>query len=162
MWYGRIRWALPDTFSLLQSMPRACSAVDLVEQHRRLDHDAVADDRHHVVVEHARRQELEGEGLTVDDDGVTGVVAALVADHHGHLLGQQVGELALALVSPLGADDDGCRHWRLLSAAHGAAAGPVDGSGSAPTACPAPENDQTGVPGGGTPVGPVGRRRPLR
>ena len=86
-------------------------AVDLVEQHRRLDHDAVADDRHHVVVEHARRQELEGEGLTVHDDRVAGVVATLVADHHGHLLGQQVGELPLALVSPLGADDDGCRHW---------------------------------------------------
>ena len=111
MWYGRIRWALPDTFSRLQSMPRASHAVDLVEQHRRLDHDTVADDRHHVVVEHPRRQELEGEGLTVHDDRVAGVVAALVADDHGHLLGQQIGQLPLALVSPLRADDDGCRHW---------------------------------------------------
>ena len=48
--------------------------------------------------------------LTVDDDGVTGVVAALVADDQVHLLGDEVGELALALVAPLGADDDGRRH----------------------------------------------------
>ena len=41
---------------------------------------------------------------------VAGVVAALVADDQLHLLGQEVGELALALVTPLGPDDDGCRH----------------------------------------------------
>ena len=35
--------------------------VDLGQQHAGLDHDAVADDRRDVVVEHARRQELEGE-----------------------------------------------------------------------------------------------------
>ena len=88
--------------------------VDLVEQHRRVDHDAVADDRRDERVEDTARDELEGERLTVDDDGVPGVVAALVADDHRHLLGQEVGELTLALVAPLGADDHGSGHARLL------------------------------------------------
>ena len=84
--------------------------IDLGEQHRGVDHDAVADDRRDVVVEDAAGHQLEGERLAVDDDGVTGVVAALVADDDLHLLGDEVGELALALVAPLGADDDGCGH----------------------------------------------------
>ena len=39
--------------------------------------------------------------------GVPGVVAALVAGDDGERLGEQVDDLALALVAPLGADDDG-------------------------------------------------------
>jgi hypothetical protein len=84
--------------------------VDLVQQHLRIDHHAVADDRHDVVVQHARGNELEREGLPVDHQRVPRVVAALVADHQVHLLGEEVGELALALVAPLGSDHDGCRH----------------------------------------------------
>ena len=67
--------------------------------------------------------QLEGEALAVDDDGVAGVVAALVADDHVHLLGEEVGELALALVAPLGADHDGGRHVALLD---GRVKGPVE------------------------------------
>ena len=51
-----------------------------------------------------------------DDDRVPGVVAALVADDHVHLAGQDVGELALALVAPLGPDDHGGRHSASLLA----------------------------------------------
>src|SRR6185295_13081444 len=43
---------------------------------------------------------------------MAGVVAALVADHHRGLLGQEVGRLALALVAPLQPDDHGGRHQR--------------------------------------------------
>ena len=43
----------------------------------------------------------EGEALAVDDDGVPGVVAALVADDHVHLLGDEVGELPLPFIAPL-------------------------------------------------------------
>ena len=113
-WYGRIRWALPDTFSREQSTPLGLERVDLGEQHDRVDHDAVADDRRDVVVQHARRHELEGERLAVDHQGVAGVVAALVADDHRHLLGDEVGQLALALVAPLGAHHDRRRHPLLL------------------------------------------------
>jgi hypothetical protein len=84
--------------------------VDLGDQHRRVDHHAVADDGGDVGVEDAARDQLEGERLLAHHDGVARVVAALVADDHAHLLGEEVGELPLALVPPLGADHDGRRH----------------------------------------------------
>ena len=95
--------------------PRAVDAPrlehrHLVEEHLRVDHHAVADDRGDVAVEHAARDQLQGEGLAVDDERVPGVVAALVAHHQVHLLGEEVGEPTLALVAPLGPDDDRRRH----------------------------------------------------
>ena len=48
--------------------------------------------------------------LVADDHGMPGVVAALVADHIVHLVTEQVGGLALAFVTPLGADEHDGRH----------------------------------------------------
>ena len=90
-------------------------AVELLEQDGRVDDDAVADDRRDVLVEDAARHQLEREGLAVDDDAVAGVVATLVAHHHVHLAGNEVGELALPLVAPLGPDHHGCGHAPLRS-----------------------------------------------
>ena len=61
-------------------------------------------------VEHAAGDELQGVTLTAHDDRVAGVVTTLVAHHVGVLLGEQIDDLRLALVTPLGADDDGDRH----------------------------------------------------
>ncbi len=64
-----------------------------------------------VRVENARRNELQCEGFTVDDDSVTGVVAALVAHGHIHVTRHEVGQLPLTFVTPLGSDDHRCGHW---------------------------------------------------
>ena len=82
----------------------------LGEEHVRLHDDAVADDRHDMGIEDPARDQLQGEGLPVDDDGVTGVVTALVTDHDLDVLCQQVCQLAFALVAPLGSDHYGRRH----------------------------------------------------
>jgi hypothetical protein len=100
--------------------PSPGQLVHLGQQHPRVDHHPVADDRRDVVVEDPAGQQLQGEGLTVDHDGVPGVVAALVADHQLHLLGQQVGQLPFALITPLGADDDGGSHRIRLLVRRGA------------------------------------------
>ncbi len=84
--------------------------VELTDQGRRVDHDPRADDAGDVGVEHARRRQPELEHLVPEDDRVPGVVAALVADGHRDLLGEEVGRLALALVAPLEPDDHGGRH----------------------------------------------------
>ena len=86
--------------------------VQLADQRRRVDHHAVADDRRDVRVHHPRRAQLELERLVAHDHRVAGVVAALVADHHRGLLGEEVGGLPLALVPPLEADDHGRGHAR--------------------------------------------------
>ena len=55
---------------------------------------------------------MELELLALADDRVAGVVAALEADHQVGLLGEQVDDLPLPLVAPLGAHDHETRHWR--------------------------------------------------
>jgi hypothetical protein len=84
--------------------------VDLAEQHPRVDDDPVADHARLVAVEDPRRDQVELELLTVADDRVAGVVAALEADDRGSPLGEQIRDLALALVAPLGAHYDHARH----------------------------------------------------
>ncbi len=44
--------------------------------------------------------------LVAAHDRVPGVVAALEADHEVGLLREQVGDLPLSFIAPLGADDD--------------------------------------------------------
>ena len=48
--------------------------------------------------------------LAAGDDRVPRIGPAVVAADEIGMLGQQVDDLALALVSPLGADDHGRRH----------------------------------------------------
>jgi hypothetical protein len=84
----------------------AAQAIDLAEQDARVEHDAVADHAGLVRVEDPRGDQVELELLAVADDRVAGVVAALEADDDVRPLGEQVGDLPLALVAPLGADYD--------------------------------------------------------
>ena len=111
-WYGMITCALRLTRTLRVSMPFAASMSSSRDERRRVDDDAVADHRRDVRVEHARRAQLELHGLVADHDRVARVVAALVADDHRDLLGEEVGRLALALVAPLEADDHRRGHQR--------------------------------------------------
>jgi hypothetical protein len=89
----------------------AFQPVDLAQQNPRVDDDPVADHTRLIGVQDPRRDQVEGERLTVADDRVAGVVAALVADDRGSPLGEQIRDLALALVAPLGADYDHAWHW---------------------------------------------------
>ena len=52
--------------------------------------------------------------LAVDDDRVPGVRPAVVAANQIRVAGKQIDDLALALVAPLGADDDGTGHGRTV------------------------------------------------
>lgn len=88
--------------------------LDLRQQHLGVDDDAVADHRGDVRVQHAGRNELESETLTVDHQGVTRVVATLITDDDTHLAGEEVGDPALAFISPLSSDNDGRGHVLLL------------------------------------------------
>ncbi len=96
-----------------EAFGRHTSALEHVhfgDEHPRVHDDPVADNGYHVFVEDATRDELKGEGLSGDHKSVAGVVATLVTDDHGHVTGQKVGELALALVTPLRPDYNGRGH----------------------------------------------------
>ncbi len=53
---------------------------------------------------------MKGELAPLILHGVTGIVATLVADHHVGLLAEQIGDLAFALVPPLGPNHHKNRH----------------------------------------------------
>ena len=85
----------------------------LVDQHLRLfekrlerEHDAVADQALHVRVQDAGRDEREDGFLAADDQRMPGVVAALKARDRMRPVGEQIDDLALALIAPLQADHD--------------------------------------------------------
>ena len=91
--------------------------VDLAEERVGRDHDTVGDHRRAARREDAAGQQVGRELLAVDDDRVAGVVAAGRADAVVDvrpttftLGGEQVGRLALALVTPLGSEDHDCGH----------------------------------------------------
>ena len=93
--------------------------LDLVGQHARVDHDPVADRAGLARVEDPRGDQVELEGLAVADDRVAGVVAALEADDHVRPLREQVGDLSLPFIAPLGADYDQSGHERGIMAVSG-------------------------------------------
>ena len=75
--------------------------VDLLEQDLGVDDAAVSDHGEGALVHDAGGNLVQGELLAVGDDGVTGVCAARITADHVKVAGDEVGDLALALVAPL-------------------------------------------------------------
>ena len=86
--------------------PWSISVCASLEQRLERQHHAVADEAAHVLVQDAGGDQRQDGLLAADDERMAGVVAALEARHRGGTLGQQVDDLAFALIAPLGADDD--------------------------------------------------------
>jgi hypothetical protein len=73
---------------------------------------ATTDDVYAVGVDETGGQDMEVVRDTIGDDCVTGVVTALGAAADLRFVCEDVGELALAFVTPLGAEDNSNRHVR--------------------------------------------------
>ena len=69
-------------------------------------HHAVADEAGDLRSQDAGWNQREDRLFPADDQRVARVVSALKTRHRTRLLGEQVDDFALALVTPLGADDD--------------------------------------------------------
>ena len=78
---------------------------DLVPQALAVQGHAVAQNVHHALAEDAGGQQVQRELTLLVDDGMAGVAAALIADDHVIVLGQQVHHAALSLVAPVDAYD---------------------------------------------------------
>src|SRR5579864_4593067 len=75
------------------------------QKRQRIKHHAVADHAAAALPQHAARNQLENEFLAVDDDGVAGIVPAGVTGYDRKALRQDVDDLPLALVAPLGTNN---------------------------------------------------------
>ena len=87
----------------------ALEVVELVDHDARVD-DAAGADRRRLARDDARRDLPDLVRLAVDDDRVPCVRPTLVAADEVGVLGEQVDDLALALVAPLRTNDHGGRH----------------------------------------------------
>jgi hypothetical protein len=82
----------------------------LLQHDGGVDDDAVADHGHDGRRQDAAGQQVEGELLVTDDDGVAGVVATLVAHDVVDPATQEIGGLSLTFVAPLGTYENDCWH----------------------------------------------------
>ena len=81
--------------------------ADLLHQHFRIQRNAVADDVHNALAEHAGGQSMDLKFTVLVDYGMAGIGAALVTDHNVKSLGQQVDHAAFAFVTPVDPNDRG-------------------------------------------------------
>src|ERR1700675_2720533 len=79
---------------------------EFLQEGQWINHHAIADDAGALGPQNAAGYELQDELFPVDDDGVSGIVAPGVPGHDRKRLSEHVDNLALALVAPLGSDDD--------------------------------------------------------
>lgn len=84
--------------------------IHLAQKDFRVQNHAVADQADLALVQNAGRYQVKDGLLAPDLDGVSGIVAALKADNDPTLGAEHIHNLALALVSPLRADDDRVCH----------------------------------------------------
>ncbi len=80
--------------------------VDFLEQRDGIDHHTVADDATGAFVQDARRQQVQHGLVAAHHHGVARVGAALAAHDEVVPICEQVDDLALALVTPLQAEND--------------------------------------------------------
>ena len=99
-----------DPQSVTDRHPVGFKLEDLLEQGFQTQHHAVADNALHAVPENARRQQMQYRLVSADDQRMAGIVATLETGNHARLFGKQINDLALALVTPLGA-----QHYNTLS-----------------------------------------------
>ena len=89
---------------------RRFESLDLGQQRAGIDHQSVADHRLLARPQDAARDQLEDVFLLADEDGVAGIVPALIARDDIELLGEEIDDLPFTLVAPLGAQDDYVSH----------------------------------------------------
>jgi hypothetical protein len=92
------------SFRRLATSTPAAISIDFFQQRFGRQHHAVADVAGHVVAQDAGRNQVQHRLLARHDQGVAGIVAALEAHHALRAVGQPVDDLALAFITPLGAD----------------------------------------------------------
>jgi hypothetical protein len=117
-----------EVFSNLH--PAGAESLDLPDEGDRIKNDAVADDAGLRFAEDARGDEVQDVFFALDDNCVTGVVAALAADDDFGIIGEVVDDFSFAFIAPLGADENGIGHADLkMRQGHRQARGKAETSG---------------------------------
>ncbi len=84
--------------------------IDLGEEHLGIDDDAVGDDADLAGPEDPRRHQVQAVRLAAEHHRVPGIAPALIAHDQVGLVGEEIDDARLALVTSLSADHADSRH----------------------------------------------------
>lgn len=102
-----------DVNSSIGIEPMLLQRLEFFKEAGHVDDAAATDDIDAIGVDEAAGQNVEIVSDAVCDNGMACIVTALGTAADLRLMGEDIGELALAFVTPLGAEDDGDRHgWQ--------------------------------------------------
>jgi hypothetical protein len=90
--------------------------IDFPHERERIEYNTVADYATAAVAQYSAGNKLKDELLSLDGYGVPGIVSAGVSRDYLEPLGEDVNDFALALVAPLGSDNNGRLAWFQLAA----------------------------------------------
>ena len=91
--------------NLRRGQPLLLNGGQLLEEKLDIQRNARAKHVDHARRTHAAGQKMERKAAIIIDDGMTGVRTALKTNHNVGLGGQHIGDLALALVAPIRANN---------------------------------------------------------
>ena len=91
----------------------ALQVIHFFDERRGIDHDAVADETKGAAVQNAGGNQVKDKCARDIDDGVACVRATLIAYDHIGFTRENIDNLALSFVSPLGSDDYQIGHVRM-------------------------------------------------
>jgi hypothetical protein len=100
-----MRFLTDAQHGVVLQMTLGFEAFDLLDEHFRIDDHAVADDAELFGVQSARWDQMQHRLLAIDDQGMTGIVAALKTHDDVGIVGKKVDDFAFAFVAPLSAYD---------------------------------------------------------
>src|SRR5438045_640987 len=98
--------AIADEQAVIHLHAVVTQSGDFFEKCDAIEDDTIADDAAASCAQYATGHQLQDKLFAVDDDCVAGIVTSGVASHDGKIFGEDIDDLALAFVTPLGADDD--------------------------------------------------------
>ena len=99
-----------DDEVLVHFHAQLAQAGDFEHEADRINDHAVADDAELALAQDAGRHQVQDIPGAADENRVPGVVATGVSHHEVRPLGQYVNNLALALIAPLGANENRVCH----------------------------------------------------
>gem|GEM_PF-2226327 len=85
-------------------------SVEFFQEGERVDDDAGSDDGRDVWLEDAGGEQAEFVGASIEADGVSGIVTALVTDDDLVAFCQDIDDFAFGFVAPLQTNHGSCRH----------------------------------------------------
>ena len=91
-------------------MPSLFESLDLLQENLGIHYDAVSNDANLIGVEGPGGNQVQDRFYPVDDERMTGIVAALEAHHEVRVLGKEIDDFPFPLVSPLCSDNRDIRH----------------------------------------------------